>query len=385
VSSDDNRTRKLDRVSLLGALLMIVVLVLCAAALEWLLRAFVFDPSAAYIRTPGWAMKVRTNGLLPHVSEDHVFLVNRLGIRGETRPFGAAPNIAVIGGSTAEDWVLPDGKTWAQQLAARLRHCAPDIWVANLGKGGVNARHHLIQLPEVEKYMPRFDMFVVLLGLNDFLFDLRIHHPFTIPEDWWRRQALMYDHYDEGSLATVALWKRLYRRFVTERKSEGAISDFGYYQRHLRDAHAKVTPEQWVDSMPDISKHLDTYRKTISALKAYADTYGAPIVFVSQPYVWSDNMSAETKAQIYAGFIGADIDSPNTKWYTTEALEKGLSAYNAALLDKCKADHLLCVDAAGKMPREAKYFYDDFHFSTLGAAKLGGIVADEIKPRVAGC
>jgi len=373
------------KLSFPDVLLLAAMIVLCVGILELLLRTFVFDPNAAYIRIPGWAMNVRTNGLLPHVSGDYVIKVNRLGIRGETPAFGAAPKIAVLGGSTVEDWVLPDNKTWAQQLATQLRHCAPDIWVANLGKGGVNARHHLIQLPETEKYMPRFDMFVVLVGLNDFLFDLRIHHPLVILEDWWRRQAFMYDHSDEGSFAIIAIGKRLYRRFVTERKNAGAISDFGYYQKHLRDAYTKVTREQWVTSMPDLKEYLDTYRKTISALKAYADTYGAPIVFVTQPYVWSNNMPAETRAQIYAGFIGADIDSPRTKWYTPAALEKGLSAYNAALLDKCTTDHLLCVDAAGKLPKEAKFFYDEFHFSERGAAELGRIVAEDIGRRLASC
>lgn len=371
--------------SYLDALLFTVVILLCFGALEWLLRAFVFDPTAAYIRTPGWGMQVRTNGLLPHVTDDHLLQVNRFGIRGELPTLGAAPRIAVIGGSTAEDWVLPENGTWAQQLAAQLRGCAPDVWVANLGKGGVNARLHLIQLPETERYMPRFDMLVVLLGLNDFLFDLRIHHPFVIPDDWARRQALMYDRSEEGSLAVVAIARRLYRKYVADRKNPGGASDFGDYQKALRDAHEKVANTQWVNVMPDLSQHLETYRKTISALKAYADGYGVPILFVTQPYVWSSNMDVETKAQIYAGFIGADMNSPDTKWYTPAALESGLSAYNQALVDKCRSDHLLCVDAAKKLPHEAKYFYDDFHFSGVGAAKLGAIVADVIKPQLPGC
>ena len=170
-------------------LLTILVSILCLATLELLLRSFVFDPNASYIRTPGWRMHVRTNGLLPKakVPEDHTIIVNRLGIRGATPAFGAGPKIAVLGGSTVEDWVLSERNTWPQQLAMNLSDCAPKAWVANLGKSGVNARHHLLQLPEVEKYMPKFDMFVVLMGLNDFLYDLHIHHPLETPDGWWYR------------------------------------------------------------------------------------------------------------------------------------------------------------------------------------------------------
>jgi lysophospholipase L1-like esterase len=369
----------------LDAIFLAIIFLLCFCILEFLLRSFVFDPRAAYIRNPGWAMQIRNNGLLPNVYEDHLYQVNKLGIRGELPKFGSKPKIAVFGGSTVEDWVLKDSKTWPQQLATQLADCEPDIWVANLGKAGVNARHHLIQLPEIQKYMPRFDMFVVLLGLNDFLYDLNIHHPIITPEDWWRRQALMYDHSDEGSLAITAISKRLYQQFVTNKKGGIPTSDFGHYQKYLRDAYAKVTNEQWITSMPDLTSHISTYRKTISDLKAYADAYGAHIVFVTQPYVWSRDMTNETKAQIYAGFIGSDIGSPKTKWYTTTALESGLSAYNDALIDKCQTDRLACVDAAGKLPKSAEFFFDDFHFSERGAREIGRIVADGVRPQISTC
>lgn len=366
-------------------LFLVFVVLLCFGILELLLRTFVFDPSAAYIRTPGWAIHVRDNGLLPNVSEEYLYKANQLGIRGDMPKLSTNLKVAVIGGSTVEDWVLPDSKTWSQQLAVQLADCEPDIWVANLGKGGVNARHHLIQLPEVKKYMPHFDKFVVLLGLNDFLYDLHIHHPTVTPVNWWRRQAFMYDRFDEGWFASVAISKRLFRRFVAEKNHERPASDFGNYQKSLRDAYLRVLSDQWVDALPDLTEHLKNFRKTILLLNSYSDSYGAQMVFVTQPYVWSDNLSKETRAQIYAGFIGADMESPTTKWYTTAALEKGLAAYNAMLLDTCRDEGLACVDAAQILSGRPEFFYDDFHFSALGAASIGRIVAAEIKPAFGRC
>ena len=366
-------------------LLTLASLAIALLAAEWLCRRFIFDPTAAYTFTPGWSMTVRLNDLIPLVHEDHVINVNNFGIRGEAPSLISTPRIVVFGGSPVEDWVLPDRQTWVQQLAQNLRPCAPNVWTGNFGKAGVNARHHLIQFPEIVKYMPHIDMFVVLLGLNDFLFDLHIHHQFVTPVNWWRKQALMYDHGDEGNSALLALATRFYRNWSNPPSESARISDFGHYQKMLRDTYAKVTEQQWVHELPDLSSHLDTYRQTISRLKQLADAYGAPIVFVTQPYVWSDTMSEDTREKIYAGFIGPDLQSPKTKWYTSEALRRGISAYNATLLDKCRSDGLSCVDGARLLQGHENYFYDDFHFSSQGAAAMGAIVADHVKKSLPGC
>ncbi len=369
-----------SRSTLVNLALLCGVTLASLAALEVLVRLLVFNPNRPYIRTPGWSMNVRTNGLLPHVTEDHVIAINRLGIRGELPLVGAKPSIAILGGSTVEDWVLAEEKTWVRIVQSHLRkECRPSAWVANLGKAGLNARHHLIQLPEVVKYMPDFDMYVVLMGLNDFLFDYHIHHSFQVSEGWWRKSAFMSDAGDEGPLALVAIFRRLYGRYMGSNRNAIPVSDFGNYMEALRVALRKVRPEQQVDTLPSLGEHLLEYRSTILALKEFADKRGKPILFVTQPFLWSANMSKGVWAQLFAGFIGPDINSPDTKWYTPGALEHGLSAYNETLLTMCSEHRLLCVDAAKLLPKEIQYFFDDFHFSDLGAAKVGEIVAEAIR------
>jgi lysophospholipase L1-like esterase len=373
------------KASRLEFLLSFASLAITVLAAEWLCRVFIFDPTAAYIHTPGWSIAVHHNDLIPRVKEDHLIEINNLGLRGQSPSLLSSPRIAVFGGSTVEDWVLPEQRSWVHQLGDNLRSCAPNAWTGNFGKSGVNARHHLIQFPEVLRYAPRIDMFIVLLGLNDFLFDLHIHHPMVARADWWRKQALMYDHDDEGRSALLAIGLRLYRNWSKPATEPIPVSDFGYFMKALRDAHGKIADRQWVRELPSLSSHLDAYRQTISRLKEFADSYGAPIVFVTQPYIWSDTMTEPARAQIYAGYIGVDWQSPETKWYTSEALRTGLSAYNATLLDKCRADGLSCVDAARLFEGHEDYFFDDFHFSPEGAAALGAIVAKQIKNRFPGC
>ena len=364
------------RTLVVGSIISIITLSLCLLIIEILLRVLVFDPGKSYIRTPGWSMLIYTDGKLPNVIDNDFQLhINSLGIRGDLPRIDASPKIAVLGGSTVEDWVLSEEKTWVKQLQSRVRQNYPKAYAANMGKGGVNARHHLIQLPEVESYMPKFDFFVVLMGLNDFLYDYRIHHKFNYPEHWWREQALMYHSGNEGQFAVQAIFKRIIDGAINSNKA-ASQSDFGAYMEYLWQAHDNVKDDQWVDILPDSPHHLTTYRETIHNLKEYADKYGAKIIFVTQPYLWSKSLSDKDREQIYAGFIGADITSPETKWYTPDALRKGLKAYNDILRLECQEAKLICVDAAEEMSGHSKFFYDDFHFSDLGARYLGALVGE---------
>ncbi len=363
-------------------LMYAVIFVVC---LEFLTRHFIFDPNSSYIRTPGWAIDVKHNDLLPFVTTDHTISINRYGYRGALPGLGADPFIFVTGGSTAEDWVLPESATWAEQLESRLKVCYPTVEVANLGKGGANARHNIMQLDAASSYMPASDVYVVLLGLNDFLFDLHIHHPFQVSDDWWKLQSFMTNAGDEGRFAIVALLKRLYKLYNATGNTARPVSDFGDYQKGLRDARDKVASYQWVDILPDLSPHLENYKNTILKLKALADSQGADIFFLSQPFVWSPHMSHQTQEQLTAGFIGGDNLSPQTRWYTPRALEEGLTAYNDTLRETCKTAALNCIDVARKLPRQAKYFYDDFHFSNLGASTVAKFVAEGMQDVLKGC
>jgi len=343
---------------------------------ELALREWVFNPNNKYIRTPGWSIEVILDNKIPHVSGGHQIEIGRLGSRSSAPNFWQSPNFAVFGGSTVEDWVLEKHETWVSRLQEDLRSCAPNAWVGNFGKGGVSLRHHLLQLPAIAQYAPKFDLVIVLIGLNDFLLDYRIHHPYDIPDNWHERQAFMYNGDAEGRLASVAIIKRVYKSIFDPKKPE--ISDFGTYQSGLRKAYRAVTPAQKIDDLDIDSAAMKAYRDNIIRLHKMVREYGAEIVFVNQPYVWSPKMSKQALDQIYAGFIGPSYLSPKAKWYTAKALEKGLSAYNTVLAETCTAKGLNCIDLARALTTDPENFYDDFHFSEKGAATVAKIVSRHI-------
>lgn len=368
-----------------NAICVIFSVMISIIIIEYTAEEYIFDPGHTYIKTPQWKMRVTVGPDLPGVTGDHVVGVNRLGFRGPLSSAGDHPRIAVLGGSTVEDWALRFEKSWVYQLQGEIKKCSPRAWTANLGKAGVNARHHLLQLPAIEPYMPRFDYFVILMGLNDFLLDLRIHHSFELPKNWWRDQALMYKAGDEGRFASVAVISRFLRTFTGNPSTLPDSSDFGAYMHGLWQAYQNLDDSRWVRTLPDISIHLSTYRKTILSLDAYAKKYGAKAVFVTQPAVWFGEITAAKRRQMYAGFIGHDMKAADVRWYTPEAQRKGLHAYNETLLDTCKRHDLTCINAASLLGDDRKNFYDDFHFSEEGASNLASIVASGLRAKTAIC
>lgn len=55
-------------------------------------------------------------------------------------------------------------------------------------------------------------------------------------------------------------------------------------------------------------------------------------------------------------------------------LQRGLDSYNEIMLDMCKERNAECLDLASALPKDKSVFYDDVHFTEVGAR----LVAEEI-------
>jgi hypothetical protein len=65
---------------------------------------------------------------------------------------------------------------------------------------------------------------------------------------------------------------------------------------------------------------------------------------------------------------------PDGRFYTTDALARAMSSYNSRLSGICARLNVECIDLASRIPRSLESFYDDMHFTEIGARR----VADEL-------
>lgn len=358
--------------------LVLTSLFLSLFAAEALLKNYVFDPSRFYIRTPGWSMQVKHNGKmdLNKISDDHIVSINHYGYRGSTPNFMSSPRIILIGGSTVEDWAMSDEDMYSNKLQNILRKCNKFAYVANLGKSGVNARSNILQLEKTYNYFPKFDEVVILMGLNDFLYDQHIHHPkVPMPESWFENMAFMTTPSNNKMLSSIMeLFSRLKN---IEKNRVPQVNNMGDNMEVLWRSYSS-RPAKEITDMPNLSANLDLYEKTILKLNSQAQAMNRKITFVTQPYLWADNLDEKSKKQLYAGFVGSDPRAKDVEWYSMNALKKGLFAYNSRLLSVCERQNLNCLDLAKTMT-DTNLFYDDFHFSKQGGDHIAKVLGEKLK------
>jgi hypothetical protein len=371
-------------------ILLTGLLLALATSAELALRN-IFDPNAYYVRQPEWEIVFRPSPQgTPGISEDAHIKINALGLRGEMPTRASTPRILAIGGSTTEDIMLNDAETWTGRLQARLRQCEPNAWVGNMGKAGSNARHHVLQLEKTLPYLPRIDRVIALVGLNDMLFDADLHHPANLPEGWWEQQAFDYLPPRDPTLIERSALYQTAAKFVRNRgrifEAETAlvrVVEFGAMEESYKERFRRVAAEDFVTEAPPNPDALKAYMNALSRLADVAERHEAKLTLMTQPALWKVDMTAEERSRLYAGGVGSVDDwfkNPHTKWYTSMLMNKLMSSYNVVALDVCRDRGLRCVDLASELPKDAAYYYDDFHFSKAGAAEVGRIVARHLAP-----
>ncbi len=57
--------------------------------------------------------------------------------------------------------------------------------------------------------------------------------------------------------------------------------------------------------------------------------------------------------------------------------------YNDVIRNIAKEKKIFIIDLAKLMPKDSRYFYDEYHFTNLGAEKVAEIIFNDIKDHLA--
>jgi hypothetical protein len=315
----------------------------------------------------------------PGVTGAGVFRVNSLGMRSDEPPPDREQTIYIFGGSTAADIFLDQEHTWAQQIQRKLNAVPqfPKTWVGNLSVPGLLALQHELMMQYLVPELPRPDLILHQLGGTDIQWAIHSSYPADVSLEgkrWledkrWIFAVTPQSHNFWQRLAVVRLYNSL--GSINRYGADGNIA----WRRCRQEAPA----ENIIDQLPDPTEPLSNYRKSVDDLVDRADAMGVKISFLTQPALWSDQMEPQELARLLAGGVG-----PNNVWcqthryYSPRALAEGLAKFNATTLDVCRARRLFCIDLATAVPKQAKYFQDDLHYTDAGADLISSIVSNAI-------
>lgn len=316
----------------------------------------------------------------PGVSGKGRFRINSLGLRSDEPPNDDRKIFYVMGGSTVIDLYLDQDRAWVQQLQTKSSLLDVPTWVGNLGRSSMATMHNLLMFKHLIPNLPKPKIVINLVGVNDLQLALKSSYLRDMTEEM--HMSWIFSRQPAKSFWDNLAIVRFHHRIVDWRmKSKlGPVqTNKGNGFIEWKKCRAEAKPEDIVNHLPDLSNAIQEYRQNLNVLVDNANAIKATTIFLTQPTTWSDRMGPEELSQLLAGGVG-----PNSEWckvkkyYSPAALSLGMEKFNSTLLSVCKERNLFCIDLANKVPKKAKYFYDEMHLSDAGADLVSDIVSKEI-------
>jgi hypothetical protein len=234
----------------------------------------------------------------------------------------------------------------------------------------------LIHVERLLPELPRADLLVALVGVNDLQLALKSSYLDAPTPETHLAWAFALRPSDGGpgtGLATVRAarfvwqtWRQTRLGLVQTRSADG-------YAR-LRNCRRTAPAANLVDVLPDLGPALAEYRRNLLALGDRARSYGAPLLLLTQPTLWAAEMGPAERERLLAGGLGPiKTWCAHQRYFSPRALADGMRQFNDVLRDVCRSGGL-CRDLAAAVPPRAEYFYDDMHLSESGARLVAGLV-----------
>lgn len=288
---------------------------------------------------------------------------NSLGFRGAgPQQMEDKFSIITMGGSTTECTYLNDGQTWTDGLGKKLNSSFKSVWINNAGLAGHSSFGHLVLLQDyLVKLKP--DMIVLMLGCNDMN----------------RNDLTMSDRYSMrgmyGSTASFFTKNSALANIAATYARAGQASSMQIVDRYIdlhkeKNNNLEISGQAMSSKLAGYDKLLKEYEKRLHAIVETCKENNINLVLVSQPALFGKGIDPVTGADLEKHRI--DNETNGLLWW------KELSLYNEVTRSVAGRNGLFFIDLARQMPKSSLYFYDMVHFTNEGAAKVSGIIHNEL-------
>ena len=99
---------------------------------------------------------------------------------------------------------------------------------------------------------------------------------------------------------------------------------------------------------------------------------------MTQPTIWRDDLPRESLERLWVG--GPPLNEPveGGEYFTVDALARGMTQFNDAMLSVCRNRGIECIDLANELQKDSSYFWDDVHYTDRGSRRVADIVAGHL-------
>lgn len=356
--------------------LILIYLIIFIIAAEITLRLVSGTQNEYCLWRPYWKVTFKPYpGIMPGVTGNAIFEANSDGVRADELKSKHRFKVLAVGGSSTECLYIDQKKTWPYILQNNL--CSAfkeEVWVGNIGRSGLSTTGNLIELKYLLPQYQKIDLIIALVGFNDFQSTLLntyiknnlksdrekiemvfIRRPFR-PKEFYRNSAFLR--------TMQKLVKYCFKR------NAGIVEDSGgSWYIGARNARKKAVLIE--TKLPDLEPNLAVFEDNINQMIDLAKSRAIRIVFLTQPYLWSQNLTSEEAGLLWFGYT-----EDKKKYYSIGALIEGLNKFNLRLRQVCKKRNVECIDLEGLIPSNTGFFYDDVHFNEDGCRRVAGIISE---------
>ena len=378
-----HRIRNRVRPYLINLTLLAVSTIIALSVGEILLR--MFEP-----------VEMRLQGNQIHLTTNHALIIennkidkldrqirqtrNSIGFRGENPPlnFKQTLTLLAVGGSTTECYYLSDGETWPEVLGNALKASFSPIWINNAGLDGHSTYGHTYLMRDyIAAIRPQVVLF--LIGVNDIGLDKSSpYDDFFLnasknARDSSREKPSLWSaiRHRHQILSTLAEYSYVVNLALNIGRSIMA-SKGGLGHGQVNFARLASLPMTDTQKRDDLEKHrieyLPLFQERLVKLVELTRSLDIEPILITQPAMWGYGVDPVT---------GSDLGPASAFFWDR------LELYNDVTRQVGKQRSIPVIDLASEMPKLSTYYYDWFHFSPAGAAKVAEIVATGLTPILA--
>lgn len=309
--------------------------------------------------------KYKINNInIKKLDKNIVHTKNSLGFRGPDIPekINDYLSIIAVGGSTTECFYLSDGNDWPSALERKLKDISNNVWVNNAGFDGHSTFGHKILIDDfILKIKP--DIILFLVGANDVGRE-------DLNKGYDRRiSSKSYNSNKENILQKSELYNLIRNvfRVMKAREMEVQHKEIDLLKLEI----FKIDENDKNIILQHHKEFLDNYKKRVNLLIDSCIEANIEPILITQPLLWGDLIDPVTKVNL-AELKTKKEQNGLVQWQILEL-------YNDIIRKLAKEKHLLLIDLAKKMPKDSRYYYDDYHFTNSGAEKVAEIIFSEMK------
>jgi lysophospholipase L1-like esterase len=342
------------------------------AITESALRIFDKSSKKYYVWPPFFKkiFKIRPE-IFPGVYNDSIFLTNSEGMRGDDIPQQNVDKILAVGGSTTECLYLDQKEAWPSLLQGLLNGNSQIhiYWVGNVGRSARTSRENYLQIKYLLEQYPDIKTVLLLVGVNDFLQRLKQDTTYKTKDIMKLDDNDLHNSFEivpklssNRDLKLHRILRNIYDSYKYKELTQDTSGEIYIKWRRNRQLASTI-----INHLPDLSYSLTEYKNNLNHIINITEKYGVRLIFITQPSMWSNNLNQNEKYLLWMGGIGNFKELSDSKYYSADALAKGMNMYNKALIDVCKSRNLEYIELDRMIPKNVSAFYDDVHFNENGA------------------